>query len=273
MISSAHSMGYRDSYKNGDKNAPILSEELNKFNHKVSKDSSLSSDGFRTYSSFVTPYGKEQIIKALSFRISNGDRAMSLIQFRSDKYNSNNFPEPLFQRDGISPPTEHQLGGWYMCNDKKELKQLPDYYKWNSFGLKTSLSKNKMTFIESGELLSSIEINNSNRSGFYAVLPHYDYEWGYGTNDFVGDVKSAILACCIDDRDKQSLLDYMYVKDDPVRKLDTYFVKKVKILLFNGVGDKNKIVEEININKVLSEEIKSNLIDNLSAMEYKDTRS
>jgi hypothetical protein len=264
MVSFDHSIGYRDTYVNGDKNAPILIEELKNFKHKINNDSSCSTDGFRTYGSFITPYGKEQIEKALSFRISNDDRPMSLIEFRSDSYNTNNFPEPLFQRDGVSPPTQRQLGGWYMCKSSKKLKKLPDYYQWFSNGLKKSLKTKKRTFLETGELLSTIEVNPNERLGFYTVLPHYDFEWGYGTNEFVGDVKSAILASCIDDENKQSLLDYMYTKDDPIRILDSYFTNKVRELSFNQIGNKDNLINEINMNKELSDKIKLNLLSNIN---------
>jgi hypothetical protein len=280
MTSHLNKLGYRDTHAEGDAGAPVLQNELDAFKEKINKGYSYSRFADREFFSCITPYGKEQIKDAFYTRIFEDDRHMTLLWFHPNEYNAENYrcrdntPPPKFQMDGISPPVQGQRGGWYECPETNELKKIPDIYKWNFWGGHRE-DDGKFIHIKKGELCSLDLDNGRDRqdkkllNGTYVIPPHYEPHTDE-KNAFQGDVKSAILSSCLDDKDKQELLDAIYTKADPIRDLDGYFCKKVKAFLYDKIGNKDHIESEIRLHKDLPQAIHDNLLVNLGVMKDED---
>ena len=158
MMLKVMDIGYRGTRINGDKSAPLLEEELEKFEGKI--DPGMSSTHFldRHIFSAVTPYGKERMVSAFYFRISNDDLPMTYLWRHPATYTCNTYKAPIFQKDGTSPPMEGQMGGWAYCNfmEKNKLVKIPGFYKYRSYRRKLD-QDGKKVIISEGELISNGE--------------------------------------------------------------------------------------------------------------------
>lgn len=235
-----HELGYRDTFQHGDQNAPVLKDELKKFEDDIESDSMVSRFYERTFQAFITPYGKQKIKEAFLFRIFYDDAPMTLLWRHPGGHTEDCYREedvPKFQSDGITPAENKQMGGYKEKNG--QLIKIAPYKKWykfsNGFG--------------------------SRRIGFWQVGAHYQPE-SYGVNEYEGDVKSAILASCLDDDDKQMLLDTIYQYADPVRKTDSYFCGAIMDYREGKREDYDVIKQEL-LTSDLPLKIKENLLLNL----------
>lgn len=284
MISFKHSIGYKDTRENGDKNAPLLEEELDKFKDEIEAIGETFQFGWMSGFSCLTPHGLSVMKSRLAFRVLNDDRPMTILWFHPSEHSAmlSDYPSPKFQSDKKSPPVQGQRGGWYECPETKELKKIPTVYKWKFYG-KIKKEDGEVVDLEKGEECSKANYNlkscfsprrgnvSKELNGRYVMPPHYEPVEDI-CNDYQGDVKSAILASPLDDKDKQELLDLMYQINDPVSDIDSYFCKKIiKYREDPSSYDINILSMEIESNNVISREIKDNLLVNLGLMKEEET--
>lgn len=263
-------LGYRGTREDGDKNAPLLEEELKKFEGEVDPGASFSHFFDRTISVFTTPHGKKMIKEGYVFRILYDDLPMTLLTRYPGGYTTDSWLDPVYQADGMSEPVEGQRGGWAYRSwdkEKKKLVKIPGYVFWRSCRRKRNESGEKV-MLEKGEPASNGEflpmgLSRRGAQGFYEYVDHYEAQ-GYGVNDYPCDVKSAILSSCMWDEDKQELLDMIYHWEDPAFQKDSYFCKKIRKFMKTGEGDPELIRNEIMNCSDLSDTIQDNLLLNLN---------
>lgn len=274
MKSFSCKVGYKDSFINGDKKAPVLEDEMALFlkTESVNPDFVNSSSRGLTFSSCLTLHGKQELKRLFIDRIFNDDRHMTMLWYHPHEYSLRSSDQPpKYQRDKKSPPIQGQKGGWLEDKETGELERIPDIHKWVSYGRKLDSSGKKVR-LEDGELLSlatSYFSMISNSEGCFIVPPHYEPK-NDESNDYPGNVKFAILSSPLDDKDKQELLDIMYTRNDPIRDLDGYFCKKVKAFLYDNIGDRDMIIHEINLHSELPIDIRDNLLINMGVMKDSD---
>jgi len=169
--------------------------------------------GYSFYSC-ITPYGLEKIKKRLHERIDCMDRPVTLLWHHNGYSSYDNAPD--FQLNG-SKPINGQKGGINRDCSKK-----PEYWQWVSYGKVRTRIDGKKTKIDlpQGELLENASY--SGYDGYWDVLPHYRKECE-DMNSYIGDVKTAIITSPLSDKDKQDLLDSLYLSQCPMRYYDNKF--------------------------------------------------
>lgn len=242
-----------------DPDRPLLALELKKINKKKISPQSKNEKGIINIFSAITPHGLEQIYKDLSFRIINNN-PMTLVQYY-EGYKSLNQEPPMFQSNG-QPAINGQKGG-----KTKSGKQIKESSIWHSYAKKREGKERQLIDLKDGDFLDNADYDNY--AGYWEVSGRYEPK--IEGNNYKDDIKKEILYSPLTNIQKQDLLDQLFIKNCPQKKMENTILNPLRRLITNDFMDveeklkKMKLIEKnlINLKTELNEDIYENLMLNI----------